>query len=101
MIIYNVTIKIDNPIADAWLQWMKEEHIPDVMSTGCFTKSTMLRLIEVDDSDGPTYAIQYQAESKADYNRYLQIHADGMRKKVTDKWGSSLVAFRSVLEVVY
>jgi hypothetical protein len=61
----------------------------------------MLRLIEVDDSDGPTYAIQYTAESKADYNRYIQIHAEGMRKKVTDKWGNSVVAFRSVLESVY
>jgi hypothetical protein len=101
MIIYNVTIKVENSIADAWLLWMKKEHIEDVMNTGCFTKATMLRLIEVDDSDGPTYAIQYQAESKADYNRYIQIHADGMRKKVTDKWGNHLVAFRSVLEVVY
>ena len=101
MIIYNVTIKADNSIAKAWLHWMKEEHIPDVMSTACFTKATVLRLIEVDDTDGPTYAIQYQAESKADYNRYIQIHAEGMRKKVTDKWGNAVVAFRSVLEVVY
>jgi len=101
MIIYNVTIKVENNIADVWLQWMKEEHIPDVMSTACFNKATILRLIEVDDTDGPTYAIQYQAESKADYNRYIQIHADGMRKKVADKWGNGLIAFRSVLEVVY
>lgn len=100
MIIYNVTIKVEYQIADAWLQWMKEEHIPEVINTGCFKKATILRLIEADDSDGPTYAIQYQAESKADYNRYIQNYADEMRKKTTDKWGNHFVAFRSVLQVV-
>ena len=101
MIIYNVTIKIDNSIAGAWLQWMKEEHIPDVINTSCFKKAIILRLIEVDDTDGPTYAIQYHAESKADYNRYIEKFADIMRKKVTDKWGDRFVAFRSVLQVVH
>jgi hypothetical protein len=101
MIIYKVTIKAENAIAGAWLQWMKEEHIPDVINTGCFNNATILRLIEVDDTDGPTYAIQYKAESKADYNRYIQLHAHEMRKKVSDKWGNQVVAFRSVLEVVH
>lgn len=101
MIIYNITIKAENAIAAAWLQWMKEEHIHDVINTGCFNNATILRLIEVDDTDGPTYAIQYKAESKADYNRYIQLHADKMRKKVSDKWGDQVVAFRSVLEVVH
>jgi hypothetical protein len=101
MIIYNVTVKLDNRIAENWLQWMKEEHIPDIINTGCFKKATILRLIEVDDSDGPTYAIQYQAESKVDYDRYIEKFADNMRKKVTGKWGNQFVAFRSVLEVVH
>ena len=101
MIIYNVTTKVDASIADTWLQWMKQEHIPDVINTGCFEKATILRLIEVDDTDGPTYAIQYQAESKTDYDRYIQLFADVMRKKVVDKWINQFVAFRSVLEVVH
>ena len=101
MIIYNVTVKLSADIADAWLQWIKEEHIPDIINTGCFKKATILRLIEVDDSDGPTYAVQYQAESKADYHRYIEKFADSMRKKVTDKWGDQFVTFRSVLQVMH
>ncbi len=37
MIIYNVTVKIDLDVHDLWLKWMKEEHIPRVMETACFT----------------------------------------------------------------
>ena len=100
MIIYNVTIKVDAAIADAWLQWLLQEHIPDVMSTGCFTGNKVVRLLEVDDAEGPTYAIQYNAESKADYNRYIEMHASRMMQKSFDKWSDRFIAFRSVMQVV-
>ncbi len=101
MLIYNVTIKVDHTIATNWLQWLKEEHIPELIATGCFTNATILRLIEVDETEGPTYAVQYHTESKSLYNRYIQKFSDTMRKKSMDKWGNKFIAFRSVMEVVY
>lgn len=100
MILYNVTVKTDHSIAEAWLQWMKEEHIPEILATGCFTKASILRLLEVDDSEGPTHAVQYFAESKANYNRYLDKFAAELRKKAIQKWGEKFIAFRSVMQVV-
>jgi hypothetical protein len=101
MIIYNVTIQVDNSIADQWLGWLQEEHIPDMIATGCFTDARVLQLMEVDESEGPTYAVQYHATSKANYNRYIREHADTMRQKGTEKWGDKFVAFRSVMQVVH
>ena len=100
MIVYNVTTKVDNSIADAWLAWMKNEHIPDLINTGCFTHAVILRLMEVDETDGPTYAVQYHAESKAQYNRYILQYAEGMRKRVNDKWGDRFISFRTIMQVV-
>jgi len=100
MIIYNVTIKVEWDIANAWLEWMLNEHIPEVLATRCFTEHKVVRLLETDDSDGPTYAIQYYAASKADYDRYIHTHATHMRKRSTEKWGEKFMAFRSVMEVV-
>ena len=99
-IIYNVTIKVEAGIADAWLQWLLQEHIPEIMNTGCFISHKVVRLLEVDESEGPTYAVQYGADSKADYNRYIQLHAAGMRQRSIDKWGNGFIAFRSVMQVV-
>jgi hypothetical protein len=99
-IIYNVTVKVEEGIADAWLQWLLQEHIADVMQTGCFTGYKVVRLLEVDDSEGPTYAIQYNADSKANYNRYIELHAPLMRQKLFDKWGNRFIAFRSLMQVV-
>ena len=100
MIVYNVTIKITNAIHAPWLQWLKEEHIPEIMQTGCFTHASILRLLEVDDTEGATYAVQYFAESKGLYNNYIENHSDGMRQKSFAKWGNQFIAFRSVMQVV-
>ena len=101
MIIYNVTIKVDHSIAAEWLIWLKEEHIPDIIVTGCFTHATILRLLEADDTEGITYAVQYHAESKALYNRYIEKFSEEMRKKGMDKWGNKFIAFRSVMQLVH
>jgi len=101
MLLYNVTIKAEINIADAWLKWMKDEHIPDVINTGCFKKATLCKLLEVDDEEGPTYTVQYLAETDADYQRYINEYAPVMRKKVIEKWGNNIVLFRSLMEIVH
>ena len=99
-IIYNVTIKVAASIKNEWLQWLKEEHIPEVTGTGCFTHALIVRLLETDESEGPTYAVQYFATSKADYDRYIELYAPVLRQKSFDKWGDRFLAFRTVMELV-
>ncbi len=100
MFIYNVTLKIHSSIQQEWLQWLKEIHIPEVMGTECFTEFKILRLLEIDDSEGPTYAVQYTAESKAAYNQYIEKYAGEMRDRSFKKWGDKFIAFRSVMQIV-
>ncbi len=100
MIVYNVTTKVTTAIASDWLQWLNEEHIPEIIYTGCFTHATILQLLETDDSEGPTYTVQYFAESKSNYNMYMEKFAATMRQKAFDKWGDKFIAFRSLMEVV-
>lgn len=100
MLIYNVTIKVDHSIAKDWLNWLQEEHIPQMIATGCFSHAVILRLREKEANDGVTYAIQYYTESEALYNEYIERFSEDLRKKGSDKWGNKCIAFRSVLEVV-
>ena len=99
-IVYNVTTKVELSIAEEWLTWLKIEHISDIIKTGCFTHAVILQLMEVDDIQGSTYAVQYHAKSKALYDRYIEQYAGSMRKKATDKWGNKFIAFRTVMQVV-
>jgi hypothetical protein len=100
MIIYNVTTKVHNSIAEEWLHWMQTEHMPEVMNCGCFTKSNLLRLLEVDDSEGPTYTVQYTAADMATYTRYLQDFSAVLRAKAIDRWEDKIIGFRSLMGTV-
>ncbi len=100
MIIYNVTNKVAHGIHRQWLKWLQEEHIPEVLATGCFGAATVLHLVEADDEDGITYAIQYQAPDMQHYERYLSEYAEKLRAQSFEKWGSQFIAFRTLMRVV-
>jgi Domain of unknown function (DUF4286) len=101
MFIYNVTIQVDWSIHEAWLQWMTDVHIPEVMNTNCFTKYQFVRLLETDEAEGATYAVQYYAESKANYNRYIELYAPALQEKGNELWNDKWFAFRSLMQLVH
>lgn len=101
MIIYNITTKVHSSINADWLQWQREEHIPEIMSTGLFTAYRFFRLLEQDDSEGCTYAVQYTAASEENYQEYMQRFAPLLREKALEKWGDRIISFRSLLEVIH
>jgi hypothetical protein len=100
MIVYNVTTKVEKSITGSWLQWIKEEHIPDILNTGCFTHAVILHLLEADDEEGSTYAVQYHAKDKEEYDRYIRDHAETMRTKAIDKWNNKIISFRTLMSIV-
>ena len=100
MFIYNVTTQVSWSIHDAWLKWMQTEHIPALIETNCFVQYQLLKLHEQDETEGPTYVAQYFAESKALYNKYVELYADEFRKISINKWGDNFIAFRTLLEVI-
>lgn len=97
MIVYNVTVNIDSSVHDEWLQWMKEQHIPDVVATGCFTHGKIFRIL-VDEQAGVSYSVQYSANGMSEINRYMQEFAPKLRKEHTEKYGDKFTAFRTLLE---
>jgi hypothetical protein len=100
MFIYNVTIKTSWEIHEAWVKWMKEIHLNDVMATECFTKYQFVKLLEIDEEEGPTYAIQYYCDSKAQYNRYIEKFAPKLRQDGLDLFGNKFIGFRSLMQIV-
>ena len=67
MIIYNVTVNIENDVHLDWINWMKTVHIPQVMATGFFLEHKICKVLSTqEDETGYTYAIQYTCASMHD-----------------------------------
>jgi hypothetical protein len=100
-IIYNVTTMVSNTIVPAWIEWMQQQHIPAVMATNCFTHHVFAKLLDVDETEGQTFTTQYFAASNQQYQQYVQQFAAALRVETLEKWQQQIVAFRSVMQVVY
>ncbi len=100
MLIYNITTKVSDAISDEWIKWQREEHIPEIMRTQLFEEPKFFRLLEQDDSEGPTFVIQYFTPLKENYEKYIKEFAPELREKAFKKWGNQFIAFRSLLQAV-
>lgn len=100
MIIYNVTLNVDEDVATEWLTWMKTVHIPEVMATGLFLDNRICRLL-AEEEGGLTYAVQYTCADMATYERYKAEHAPRLQAETQKKYGGRFAAFRTLLEVVH
>jgi hypothetical protein len=102
MILYNVTVNIlEDDKHEAFLLWMKDTHIPEVMQTGKFTDYRMYRIISNPmDEEAVSYCIQYFAESMDDYSDYHVNHAPALQEKFNQKYGGSCYAIRTIMEKV-
>lgn len=99
MIIYYVTINIEDDVHHQWLEWLQKEHIPEMLSTGLFTGYRLCRLLDVDD-EGTTYSVQYSCKSLVEYNTYKDQYAPRMQQEGLKRFKDKFVAFRTLLEVV-
>ena len=100
MIIYNVTINIDDSVHDQWLHWMQEKHIPAVLATGKFSSARMVRVLVAEEMGGVTYATQYTTDSKDTLEKYYQEDAPRLRDEASRLFGDKMLAFRTELEVL-
>lgn len=99
MIVYSVTVNIEDEAEKEWLEWMKQNHIPDVMNTGKFTSYRMLRVLSnQEDEAGQTYNIQYECASMKELDEYMNNHAPELQKEHSQKFSGKFVAFRTLLE---
>lgn len=99
MYIYNVTINIETSIHDAWVQWMKTEHIPAMLDTHKFSKALMTKVMVEEDMGGITYSVQYSTDSKATLEKYYAEDAERLRAQ-SKPFEGRFVAFRTELEVI-
>ena len=100
MYIYNVTINIDESVHDAWFKWMKEQHIPDMLSTGKFSKAKMSQLMVKEEMGGITYTIQYTTDSIETLQEYYNENATALQDEGLRLFKNKFVAFRTEMKVI-
>lgn len=101
MIIYNVTINIEEDIEQEWYDWMTKIHIPQVMDTGFFESYRLYKIISSPiDDDGISYCVQYFCNNLEDYETYHNEYAPELQQLHQRKFGGKFTAVRTILREV-
>jgi len=100
MIVYNITIKVSWQIHEQWLVWMRQEHIPAVLATGQFDSCKFYRLLDQDETEGPTFVAQYITTSIDRYEQYIIQFSRLLQEEGRAKWGDRFIAFRTLMSLV-
>jgi hypothetical protein len=98
MIIYNVTVNIDNDVHDDWFDYMTKIHIKDVMDTGLFIEARFSRIL-AEEEGGMSYSIQYLCKDMSTLEKYQDEHAPRLQQDHTSRYEGKFVAFRTLLRV--
>jgi hypothetical protein len=104
MILYNLTINIEDELHDEWLEWLLNEHIPNVLATGMFESYRMFKVLNrFPEETGTTYSIQYMLKNMADYELYRTMYSPALQDETLERFGdriSKIVTFRTLLEEI-
>lgn len=100
MIIYNVTVNLDETIEEKWLHWMKSKHINEVLKSNLFTKAVLIKVLVEEEMGGSTYSIQYFCENKDKLNQYYKEFAPKLRQEGLSLFGDKMLAFRTELKIL-
>ena len=88
-IFYEVTATFQNSkSADAWVQWLRDKHIADVVAAG----ATRGRVIRLDDPPH-TCSAQYEFRSRAEFDAYLRDHAPRLRAEGLQIFSADAVTY--------
>lgn len=100
MIIYNVTINIDESVHDQWLDWMQNKHITDMLATGKFSSARLVKVVVDEAVEGRTYSVQFITDSKQTLEQYYSDDAPRLRQEGLSLFGDKMLTFRTELELI-
>jgi hypothetical protein len=99
MILYNVTLILENEIQNDCLCWLQKMQIPKAMDTGYFISNRLLKVLD-SPNEGLTYCIQFVSESVQKLNEFKQKHGGILESDIPQEFNNKLVIFPSIMEFI-
>ena len=96
---YNITCVVENPEVERWLQWIKNEGIPNALKNSNFTNARIFR-VWVTDSEHTTFSVQFRAKNREDIARFHQHTELIFRQECHAIFKDSVLMFSTEIEEI-
>ncbi len=99
MYIYNITFHVASEIEDKWLKFLKEQFIPQMLSSGILYSALTSKVI-TNDNTGNSYSVQFKTTDKNTLNKFLEEEFEPIIEQINRKFAPKMVFFATELDVL-
>ena len=100
MLIFNTTYQVTTKHTENWIQWIKTDHIPYMMKSELFLEPQISKIVGSEDESGTSFSVQYKIDNMDSLILWHKQYATEFQGIVSAKFGTEVVFFSTVLEIL-
>ncbi|MDD4971778.1 MAG: DUF4286 family protein [Paludibacter sp.] len=100
MLIFNTTYLVSDKVHGIWLKWVREQHIPFMLESTYFTQPQVARVITSAEQDGTSFSVQFHVLDMHTLKLWNKEYSQLFQEKCSQQFGTEVIFFTTVLEVV-
>lgn len=100
MLILNTTFLVSDKVQNQWLNWVREQHIPFMLSTKYFINPQIAKILSHDTADGTSYSVQFQINNRETLEKWQREFAGKFEQNCNQIFGNEALFFSTILELV-
>lgn len=99
MVLYNVTVIIEETINAEWLNWMNTQFIPEAMASNLIVSKRLLKVVD-SPNEGITYCLQFIIDDMSAFQNFQQDHFPQLMAKHSSRFNNRFVSFNTLMEFI-
>lgn len=100
MIIYNTTFHVNDEVEKMFLDFIRLQYVPLAIADGIMKQPVLSRVMGSAHDGGTSYALQMQAESVKELQKWCLTTGKTLSTRITTHFGSSVVGFTTMMDVI-
>lgn len=97
--LYNITVGVDGPVHAAWLTWLREEQLPELLRTGLLVAARILQ-VRSEHCATPTYAIQLVCQDVSQCEQFKRLYAPAFEAAQNARFPGQVHGIHTQLQLV-
>jgi len=100
MLIFNTTYLVSDKAHEAWLTWVREQHIPFMLESTYFSLPQVARIITSAKQEGTSFSVQFHVPDMRTLKLWHKEYNLSFQENCSKQFGTEVIFFTTVLEVV-
>jgi len=100
MLLYNVTFHVAVEVVEPFRSYMEETHLPAIRESKAIVDHKLLRLLQQDETEAVTFALQYFLPDAGTYNHHISVMDVSLKTDLFERFGENVLYFCTLMETI-